>query len=222
MERRSYQQYCGVARALDLVGERWTLLIVRDLVLGPLRYSELLRGLPGITTNLLAKRLRELEDSGIIERMRSAASDGHSYRLTPLGAALEPTIQALARWGWDACDSPSPARGETRRFEWLLFALRGLYRGGETLRAELVADDAPYRILLTPGTADLSRGDVPGAELRIRGGATELAQLLMESPSRPRVPSGVEVEHGAGALRRLLAAFDTRALAFTRTAIKTT
>ncbi|MBC7173009.1 MAG: helix-turn-helix transcriptional regulator, partial [Polyangiaceae bacterium] len=67
-ERRSYHQYCGLARALDLVGERWTLLIVRDLLLGPRRYSDLLRGLPGVTTNLLAKRLRELQGAGILER----------------------------------------------------------------------------------------------------------------------------------------------------------
>ena len=68
MPRRSYDQYCGLARSLNVVGERWTLLVVRNLLLGPQRYSELLRGLPGITTNLLAKRLREMEAHGLIER----------------------------------------------------------------------------------------------------------------------------------------------------------
>ena len=66
MARRSYDQYCGLARALDVVGERWTLLVIRNLLLGPQRYSDLLRGLPGITTNLLAKRLQEMEAMGLI------------------------------------------------------------------------------------------------------------------------------------------------------------
>ena len=73
-ELRSYHQFCGLARALDRVGERWTLLLVRNLLLGPRRYGELLDGLPGITTNLLAKRLKELEEQGIIERVPAAGS----------------------------------------------------------------------------------------------------------------------------------------------------
>src|SRR5689334_519503 len=102
MDRRSYHQFCGLASALDVVGERWTLLIVRNLLLGPLRYSELLHGLPGITTNLLAKRLREMESHGLIERARSSATDSASaYRLTELGAALEPALHALGSWGWN-------------------------------------------------------------------------------------------------------------------------
>src|SRR6478672_10521668 len=99
MARRSYDQYCGLARALDVLGERWTLLVVRNLLLGPLRYSELLRGLPGITTNLLAKRLREMEALGLVERIRSAGGSEAS-RLTESGATLEPAVHALGRWGW--------------------------------------------------------------------------------------------------------------------------
>ena len=95
MSRRSYDQYCGLARALDVLGERWTLLIIRNLLLGPQRYSDLIRGLPGITTNLLAKRLKEMEAQALIER---GPDDGS--RLTPVGASLEPAIHALGRWGW--------------------------------------------------------------------------------------------------------------------------
>src|SRR3954467_4433726 len=99
MDRRTYNQYCGLAKALDVVGERWTLLIVRNLLLGPLRYSDLLRGLPGITTNLLAKRLREMEELDLIERVSGPVPDaGHAYRLTALGAALEPAVHALGSW----------------------------------------------------------------------------------------------------------------------------
>src|SRR5437660_7820998 len=99
MNRRSYKQFCGLAKALDVVGERWTLRIVRNLLLGPLRYSDLLRGLPGITTNLLAKRLREMEEFGLIEKTRGTTTDGaHAYGLTTLGAGLEPAIHALGHW----------------------------------------------------------------------------------------------------------------------------
>ena len=126
MARRSYDQYCGLARALDVLGERWTLLVVRNLLLGPQRYSELLRGLPGITTNLLAKRLREMEEQGLIER---GADDG--YRLTPLGEALEPAIHALGRWGWQRMGKPT--RRDRRNLDWLMVALRRRYLGGVTL-----------------------------------------------------------------------------------------
>ena len=103
MSRRSYDQYCGLARALDVLGERWTLLIVRNLLLGPQRYSELLRGLPGITTNLLAKRLQEMEAEGIIDR---AGGGNDAYRLTEVGRSLEPAIHALGRWGWQRMGKP--------------------------------------------------------------------------------------------------------------------
>src|SRR5690349_3482885 len=119
MPRRSYDQYCGLARALDVLGERWTLLIIRNLLLGPQRYSELLRGLPGITTNLLAKRLQEMEKAGLIE---STSGDTTSaYRLTPEGQALEPAIHALGRWGWSRMSTPRSR--DRRSIEWLLVAL---------------------------------------------------------------------------------------------------
>src|SRR5581483_3423202 len=87
--RRSYRQYCGVARALDVVGERWTLLIIRDLLLGPRRYKDLLEGLPGIGTNLLADRLKELERHGIVRRTVLPPPAGSTvYELTDLGSAL--------------------------------------------------------------------------------------------------------------------------------------
>ena len=97
---RSYRQYCAVARALDLVGERWTLLIVRDLLTGPKRYSDLLAGLPGIGTNLLAARLRELGRTGIVgRRVLPPPAASTVYELTDVGQELEPVVMALGRWG---------------------------------------------------------------------------------------------------------------------------
>jgi DNA-binding HxlR family transcriptional regulator len=102
VERRSYEQYCAVARALDLIGERWTLLILRDLVhLGPRRFSDLRAGLPGIGANMLTQRLRRLEREGLVRR-RKLPPPGASvvvYELTDLGAGLEPTLIELGRWG---------------------------------------------------------------------------------------------------------------------------
>src|SRR5437868_15257828 len=95
VNRRSYRQFCGLAKALDVVGERWTLLVIRNLLLGPQRYSELIRGLLGITTNLLAKRLKEMEELALIER-RPCSQD---YQLTAFGAWLAPAVHALGSGG---------------------------------------------------------------------------------------------------------------------------
>src|SRR5438128_11297774 len=98
--RRSYDQYCAVARGLDIIGDRWTLLLVRDLLLGPKRYKDLLSGLPGIGTNLLADRLKELEAAGLIERTVLPPPAGSTvYQLTGAGQDLEPVMTALGRWG---------------------------------------------------------------------------------------------------------------------------
>ena len=94
---RTYHQYCGLALALDRVGDRWTLLIVRELLTAPRRWSELEAALPGIATNLLAQRLRDLEADGLVERM--AADGGACYALTADGDALRDAIHALLRWG---------------------------------------------------------------------------------------------------------------------------
>ncbi|HEY1429035.1 MAG TPA: helix-turn-helix domain-containing protein [Candidatus Tumulicola sp.] len=101
MATRSYGQYCGFARSLELVGERWALLIVRDLMGGRKRFSELQRGLPKIPSNVLTTRLKELEASGIVERKAVARSDGGgvAYELTRDGRDLEPAVTALGRWG---------------------------------------------------------------------------------------------------------------------------
>ena len=100
MTTKTYGQYCGVARALELVGERWALLIVRDLLVGPKRYTDLRAGLPKIPTNVLATRLKELEQSGIVERrILPRPSGAIVYELTAYGADLEDVVLALGRWG---------------------------------------------------------------------------------------------------------------------------
>jgi DNA-binding HxlR family transcriptional regulator len=109
MLRRSYDQYCPVARALDAVGERWTLLIVRELLRGPQRYTDLHTDLPGLATDILASRLKQLEVDGLVERRRlERPANGMVYELTPRGLALRQVLEALAVWGLDALGELRP------------------------------------------------------------------------------------------------------------------
>jgi len=104
MAARDYGQYGGITRALELVGERWALLIVRDLLVGPRRYGELAEGLPRIPTNILAQRLKELQAAGLIRR--APRSRVIVYELTPYGRELEPVVLALGAWGFKTMGDP--------------------------------------------------------------------------------------------------------------------
>ncbi|MEV4166701.1 helix-turn-helix domain-containing protein [Nonomuraea dietziae] len=121
---RSYGQYCGLARSLEVVGDRWNLLIVRQLLISPARYRDLIDGLPGIATNLLADRLRDLEAAGVVERRLAGEGSVVEYALTPWGAELRQPIESLIRWS-----TPLMVRGrdgDAFRPEWLALALPAL------------------------------------------------------------------------------------------------
>ncbi|KAA8887146.1 transcriptional regulator [Nocardia colli] len=142
---RSYEQFCALARALDLVGERWTLLIVRELLPGPMRYSELKTSLAGIATNLLAERLRTLESNGIVQRQLGAA--GVQYALTPWGAGLQEPMEALGRWA--APLLMTGRNGDSFQPRWLALALPALLRGiTATPPVELGIDTDGFRLIL--------------------------------------------------------------------------
>jgi DNA-binding HxlR family transcriptional regulator len=104
---RSYGQYCGVTTAVELIGERWALLIVRDLLVGPRRYTDLKQGLPRIPTNILSTRLKELQEGGVVRRV-PLMNCGLVYELTEYGRMLEPVVLALGRWGFAAMGEPGP------------------------------------------------------------------------------------------------------------------
>ena len=109
----SYQTFCPVGAALNVVGERWALLIVRDLILGPRRYSELLKGLGGIPTDILAARLRRLQEQGVVRQIGQGR--GQRYELTESGQALGPVLRELGRWGAGRLELPAdPAEIPTR------------------------------------------------------------------------------------------------------------
>ena len=135
MKRRSYRQYCALAKALDVVGERWTLLMVRELMIGPRRYRELLENLPGMGTNLLAARLKELETQGLIERVPiEESSRTKGYALTTRGQELEQAIRGLIQWGVDLLGAPK--EDDLSRPEWDLVAFRMLFRPELAVKVE--------------------------------------------------------------------------------------
>lgn len=127
MKARAYGQYCGFARALEVVGERWAMLVIRDLLVGPRRFTDLLRGLPGIPSNVLTARLKELEAAGVVRRrLQPRPSRGVAYELTEYGAELESVVIALGRWGAKTLGDPRP--DETVTQDSLITALRTTFR----------------------------------------------------------------------------------------------
>ena len=127
MSSRTYGQYCGLVRAVELVGERWGLLIIRDLLVGPKRFTDLHRGLPGIPTNILSARLKELEQSGVVERrLLPRPESSVVYELTEYGRELEDIVMRLGRWGAKSLGDPNP--GETVTPDSLVMALRTTFR----------------------------------------------------------------------------------------------
>jgi len=159
---RSYKQYCGIARALDVIGERWAVLVIRELVFGPKRFTDLRHGLPGIATNVLSQRLRQLERDGVVARRRlppPAASQ--VYELTEYGQELVPIMLALGRWGARTMGARLPE--QTLRPEWFVVALKAFYQpqAAEDLSATIGLDLGG-----TQFTLSLDRGQlaiVPGA-----------------------------------------------------------
>ena len=139
MAARSYGQYCGVTTAVELIGERWALLIVRDLLVGPRRYTDLKQGLPRIPTNILSTRLKELQDGGVVRRI--PLRRGLAYELTPYGQALEPVVLALGRWGFQAMGDPE--EGDVVTPDSLTMALRTAFQADAAADGAL---DAEYEL----------------------------------------------------------------------------
>lgn len=164
MAARDYGQYCGVATAVELIGERWALLIVRDLLVGPRRYSELAAGLPRIPSNILAARLKELQAAGVIRR--APRSRVIIYELTPYGRELEPVVLALGAWGFKAMGDPRDEQIVTP--DAMTIALRTAFR--PEVATELPA--TAYAMRLGPAgllvhvdgsVLDVSRGEGPAS-----------------------------------------------------------
>lgn len=167
MSGRSYGQYCALAKALDHVGDRWTLLIIRELLIGPRRYTRIRTALPGIATNLLADRLDALASDGLAVR-----SDDGEYELTPAGRELEPAVLALVRWGsrWMGIRDAA----EVLRPEWLVVALRALLPEWRPGSVEVRIDGKILHV--DQSTIDLGAATKPDAV--IEGSAEEVLAVV--------------------------------------------
>ena len=206
---RSYKQHCGLAKALDVVGDRWTLLIVRELLIrGSCRYTDLQKGLPGIATNLLAERLRDLEAAGLVVREDAPPPIATSlFRLSERGRSLEPAILALGQWG-----APLLARGTrgvNSQAHWLVLPLKLFVRDRAPQAKDTFiavrAGDETITIALSGRAVDIRLGAPPRADLTVSGKPDALLGFLSGKLDREGAKAaGVNWQGAADVLDRIL------------------
>jgi len=179
---RTYCDGCAAAHALDLIGERWALLVVRELLLGPKRFTDLRAGLPNVSPNVLAQRLRELEQAGVVRRRKlppPAAS--RVYELTDWGEELEPVITQLGRWG---ARSPSRPRDAGLGVDSLILSFRTMFdpAAADGLRAsyELRLGEDRFRVVVADGRLEVVRGSADRPDASIETDAGTLAALVYD------------------------------------------
>jgi DNA-binding HxlR family transcriptional regulator len=211
--RRTYGDGCAIAQGLDLIGERWALLVVRELVLGPKRYMDLERGLPNASPNVLSDRLRELERAGVVRRRKlPPPASSRVYELTDWGRELEDIVLSIGHW---AARSPSGLRHDVpvRSADSVILALRGRFdaRAARGLHAEfeLRIDDDRFRIAVGDGQLDVARGDARRADATIDTDADTIAAVLWQGrPLATALRSGaMTIEGDQAAVERLVRLF---------------
>ena len=179
---RTYGEACAAAHALDLVGERWALLVVRELLLGPKRFTDLRAGIVHASPNVLAQRLRELERAGVVRRRKLPPPAGSRvYELTEWGKELEPVVTALGRWG---ARSPALPREAGMSVDSHVLAMRTLFdssaAGGLDATLELRLGDQRFRARVSDGELELDRGFAERADATIETDPETLAELLWQ------------------------------------------
>jgi DNA-binding HxlR family transcriptional regulator len=192
--KRVYGQFCGFARALEVLGERWALLIVRDLLVNPKRFTDLLRGLPGIPTNVLTSRLKELEDAGVIERRVMPRPDGSVvYDLTGYGRELEGVVIALGRWGAKGMGDPRPE--EIVTVDSIVMAMRTTFRPevarGRRESYELRLGEIVVHMRIDDGTLEAAPGPLTDASLIIEAGPRIKELMAGEIAPADAIAAGV-------------------------------
>jgi DNA-binding HxlR family transcriptional regulator len=209
---RSYAQLCGIATALDVVGDRWATLIVRDLLLGPLRFVELAEGLPGVGTNTLTARLKLLEEADVVRRrLMPLPERGTVYELTDYGRELEPILMALGRWGTKSMGRlPAHVVAKSR---WLVAAMLAFHDESRCVERpttwELRLNDGAFTVSAEGTNLSVIAGVPDRADLVVTTSDDTLHRLLTRqlSPARA-VASGVVTLNGrASALSRLINLF---------------
>jgi DNA-binding HxlR family transcriptional regulator len=180
---RSYNEYCAIAKSLDVIGDRWTLLIVRELALrGACRYTDVRNGLPGIASNLLAERLRGLEHAGVIAREDAPPPIATTlFRLTPRGEQLRPVLDDLFRWGLPLMTEQQPR--DAVRSHWLAGALESMLTDRQPdaspVTVELQAGDQPIVIETRDGTIHTRLGPAESADATLTGPPRGILGLLL-------------------------------------------
>ena len=193
MSQRTYGSYCGIARALEVVGERWALLVIRDLIQGPKRFTDLRRGLPRIPSNVLSARLKELERAGIVRRrLLPRPSTGIVYELTEYGRGLEDIVLRLGLWG--ARMLGEPRLEDTVNPDSLMLALRATFRpeAARDLRAsyELRLGEIVLHARIDKGRLEVGEGPLADADLVLETDLTIRALMSGELTPGEAVKSG--------------------------------
>jgi DNA-binding HxlR family transcriptional regulator len=198
--KRSYGEACRFAHALDVVGERWGLLVVRELLLGPKRFTDLREGLPRASTNILAERLRELEERGVVRRRRLPPPAASAvYELTEWGMELEPIVTHLGAWG---ARSPFPPDSQEIGADSIVLALRSLFdadaAGELDASYELRLGEDRFHVVVSDGELELSREDGLEADGAIETDPPTLAAVLTgQLPLNESIVSGVVAIEGS-------------------------
>jgi DNA-binding HxlR family transcriptional regulator len=212
--QRTYGDRCGIARALDLVGERWAMLVVRELLLGPKRFTDLRGGLPGLSADVLAQRLRELEDAGIVRRAKlPPPSASRVYELTDWGAELEPALLGLGRWVGRAAFPDGDAAFSS---DSAVLALKTLFdpaaAGDLDATYELRLGEDRFRVRVTNGRLELQRGEADRPDAVIDSDPATLASALWHRRSvHQATRSGeLEIRGSRATARRFLKLFPLR------------
>jgi DNA-binding HxlR family transcriptional regulator len=205
--KRSYHQYCGLAAALDVVAERWAMLVIRDLTPGPRRFSDLFDGLPGIATDVLAERLRSLEAAGAVRQRRLRyPAPANVYELTDRGRELAAIGGRLAEWGQDLLPSPE---GTDYRLNprWALQSMVAGYRG-EAPEGGYVfeIDGDELTVAVTDGSASVAYGPVDDPLVRVTCSARAFFRMARQPSSTAALPASVKVAGEVADLRALLEA----------------
>jgi DNA-binding HxlR family transcriptional regulator len=206
---RSYGQYCSIAKALDVVGDRWNLLIIRELVIrGACRYTDLKNGLPGIATNLLSDRIRELESAGLIRREDAPPPVATTLlHLTEAGAELHPVLDALGRWG--VRYMAQPAEGDEFQSQWFAFPVSFFLQDrdpdGPPTSIELRTASSPAVIEVSGGSARLRPGPAAAPDLVLQGQPQLILALFAGQLTAAQAADlGLQVSGDASVLQRVL------------------
>lgn len=181
--RRDYYDHCAAAHALDLVGERWALLVARELMLGPKRFTDLRTGLPHASPNVLSQRLRELEDAGVLQRRRLPPPAASAvYELTEWGQELEPVLQTLGQWGARSLLANRPETDAHMGVSSCVLSLRTMFAPAAAedadLRLALILDHEPFVARVVDATLTVERGEIRDADATLRCAPEVLAEIV--------------------------------------------